>query len=83
MDQKYGETGIKFEETNEHSEIIRVFVQSGNGSKITVKEVLFFRNSRINPSKELLREFQIFCIRFPIFEVEWFPQFFRSGSSYF
>ena len=34
MDQKYGETDIKFEETNEHSEIIRVFVQSGNGSKI-------------------------------------------------
>ena len=52
---------------------------------------VFLRNSRKSlKSSELLRGIQIFCIRFPIFIVEWFPLFFdqfphifRSVSSFY
>ena len=33
-DQKYEETDLKFEETNQQIEIFKVFLKSGNGSKI-------------------------------------------------
>ena len=43
--------------------------QHGNGSKIIFEEFPFlFRNSRkFLKSSELLRDFRIFCIRFPKF----------------
>ena len=52
---------------------------------------VFFRNSRKSlKNSELLRDFRIFCIHFPIFWVEWFPLFFdqfphilKSVTSYF
>ena len=34
MDQKYEETDLKFEETNQQIEIFKVFEKSGNRSKI-------------------------------------------------
>ena len=34
MDQKYEETGLKLEETDQKNEIFKVFEKSGNGSKI-------------------------------------------------
>ena len=34
MDQKYEETDLKFEETDQQIEIYKVFEKSGNGSKI-------------------------------------------------
>ena len=33
-DQKYEETGLKFEETDQQNQIFKVFEKSGNGSKI-------------------------------------------------
>ena len=33
-DQKYEETDLIFEETNQQNEIFKVFEKSGNGSKI-------------------------------------------------
>ena len=33
-DQKYEETDLKVEETDQQNEIFKVFVKSGNGSKI-------------------------------------------------
>ena len=60
--------------------------QHGNGSKITFVEFLFFfleiRGNSFE-SSELLRDFEICCICFPIFIVEWFPLYFRSVSLYF
>jgi len=45
--------------------------QHGNGSKIIFEEFPFFLNSRKSlKSSELLSDFQIFCIRFPIFRVK-------------
>ena len=36
MDQKYEETDLKLEETDQQIEIFKVFEESGNGSKIWV-----------------------------------------------
>ena len=39
MDQKYEETDLKFEETNQQNEIFKDFEKSGNGSKISGKDL--------------------------------------------
>ena len=45
--------------------------------KLFLRHFRFFRNLRKSlKSSELLRDFRIFCIRFPIFRVEWFTLFF-------